>query len=256
MRSRRGGYIVIHRSHHPARLRGHPSSGRRGAECIGDSMMTFRALGALLAYPGRELLEALPEIAGVLESSRLVGTAQKQRLADLVSELRRADPYELEERYVALFDRGRATSLHLFEHVHGDSRERGQAMVDLGRVYERAGFSLAGSELPDYLPAVLEYLSCRSIAEAREMLGDCAHILRAVGGRLAGRGSRYAAVFDAILHAVGESGVDFGKTPALEPEPAADDDWEEAPAFGPAAGPGAGRRPAVAVMQFVPRKQS
>ena len=72
-------------------------------------MITFRALGALLTYPCRELIEALPEIAGVLESSRLIGTAQKQRLADLASELGHADPYEREERYVALFDRGRAT---------------------------------------------------------------------------------------------------------------------------------------------------
>jgi nitrate reductase delta subunit len=217
-------------------------------------MIAFRALGALLTYPGRELVEALPEIAEVVESSRLIGRAQKQRLAELVSELRRTDPYELEERYVALFDRGRATSLHLFEHVHGDSRERGQAMVDLGRVYERAGFHLAGSELPDYLPAVLEYLSCRPAAEAREMLGDCAHILRAVGGRLAGRGSRYAAVFDAVLDAAGESGVDWDRAPPPAPEPATDDEWAEAPAFGPDPAGGAGRRPAVAVMQFVPRK--
>lgn len=213
-------------------------------------MITFRALGALLTYPGCELIESLPEIAGVLESSRLIGTAQKQRLADLVSELGRTDAYEREERYVALFDRGRATSLHLFEHVHGDSRERGQAMVDLGRIYERAGFHLSESELPDYLPAVLEYLSCRPIAEAREMLADCAHILRAVGERLAGRGSRYAAVFDAMLDAVGESGVDFGKAPAPEPEPATDDDWAEAPAFGPAQPRGSR---AVSVVKFVQR---
>jgi nitrate reductase delta subunit len=215
-------------------------------------MLTFRALGVLLTYPGRELIEALPEISGVLESSRLLGPAQKQRLADLVTELRRADPYELEERYVALFDRGRASSLHLFEHVHGDSRERGQAMVDLGRVYERAGFHLAGSELPDYLPAVLEYLSCRPIAEARDMLGDCAHILRGVGERLAGRGSRYAAVFDAVLNAAGESGVDWGKAPPSEPEPVVDDEWAEAPAFGPAQPRGA--RAAVAVMKYVPHR--
>lgn len=214
-------------------------------------MITFRALGALLTYPGRELIEALPEIAGVLESSRLIGPAQKQRLADLMSELRRADAFELEERYVTLFDRGRATSLHLFEHVHGDSRERGQAMVDLGRVYERAGFHLAESELPDYLPAVLEYLSCRTIAEAREMLGDCAHILRAVGERLAARSGRYAAVFEAVLNAAGENGLDWGKAPPSEPEPAADDDWAEAPAFGPAQPRGG--RAAVSVMKFMPR---
>ena len=83
------------------------------------------------------------------------------------------------------------------------------------------------------------------------MLGDCAHILRAVGGRLAGRGSRYAAVFDAVLSAAGESGLDWGKAPPSEPEPAADDDWAEAPAFGPAQPRGA--RAAVAVMKFVPR---
>ena len=217
-------------------------------------MITFRALGALLTYPGRELVDALPEVAALLDSSQLLGRAQKQRLADLVAELRRTDPYELEERYVALFDRGRATSLHLFEHVHGDSRERGQAMVDLGRVYERAGFHLAESELPDYLPAVLEYLSCRNMAEAREMLGDCAHILRAVGERLAGRGSRYAAVFDALLAAAGESGVDWDNSPAVEPEPATDDDWAEAPAFGPAPTGPAGRRPAVEPIHFMPRK--
>jgi nitrate reductase delta subunit len=103
--------------------------------------------------------------------------------------------------------------------------------------------------LPDFLPAVLEYLSCRTIAEAREMLGDCAHILRAVGERLAGRGSRYAGVFDAVLNAAGESGVDWGKAPPSEPEPDADDDWAEAPAFGPAQPRGG--RAAVSVMKFV-----
>jgi nitrate reductase delta subunit len=212
--------------------------------------VVFRALGALLTYPGRELGEALPEIGGVIDGSRLLGRAEKERLSALVSELQRSDPYEIEERYVLLFDRSRANSLHLFEHVHGDSRERGQALVDLGRVYASAGFDLAPAELPDYLPAVLEYLSLRPIAEAREMLADCAHILRAVGERLAGRGSRYAAVFDAILHAAGETGVDWSGRPSPEPEPEVDDDWVEAPAFGP----DSGDRPAVAVMQFVPKK--
>jgi len=161
-------------------------------------MMTFRALGALLAYPGRDLLEALPEIAGVLESSRLLGTMQKRRLADLVSDLRRVDPYELEERYVALFDRGRATSLHLFEHVHGDSRERGQAMVDLGRVYEGAGFRLAGNELPDYLPAVLEFAELAP-QPGRALLAELREPIELVGSRLRERRSRYAVLLDAVL---------------------------------------------------------
>jgi nitrate reductase delta subunit len=216
-------------------------------------VIVLRALGALLTYPGRDLIAALPEIAGAIDAAPAPGHAGRQRLAALVAELRDGDRYDLEERYVALFDRGRTTSLHLFEHVHGESRERGQALVDLNRVYERAGFRLAPGELPDYLPAMLEYLSWRSAAEAREMLGDCAHVLRAVGERLAGRGSRYAAVFDALLAIAGERGLDWSKTTApAEAEPALDEEWMEAPAFGPGSDCNSGARPATAPLRFVP----
>lgn len=212
-------------------------------------MIALRALGALLTYPRPELLGALEEIGAAIAGTDLLGRADKAHLAELVAELAAGDPLELEARYVALFERGRARSLHLFEHVHGDSRERGRAMVDLAQVYERAGFALAANELPDYLPAVLEYLSCRPAAEARHMLGDCAHILRAVGEALAARGSRYAAVFEALLAVAGERGLDRSK--AAPPEPHPDEEWMDAPAFGPGAGRGT---PAVAPVRFVPRK--
>jgi len=196
-------------------------------------VITLRALGALLTYPRSELRDALPEIRAVLSESIVLGPAEKERVTKLIEELHGADPFELEERYVDLFDRGRWISLCLFEHVHGDSRERGQAMVDLKKVYERAGFQLASNELPDYLPAVLEYLSYRTPAEVREMLADCAHILRAIGERLASRRSRYAAVLDALLAAAGQSGLDWSTAPAPpEPIPHVDEDWMDAPAFG------------------------
>ncbi len=215
----------------------------------------LRALGALLTYPRPELVGALPEIAAALDASPLVGRPARQRLGELVAELARADPYEREERYVALFDRGRGRSLHLFEHVHGDSRDRGQAMVDLHAVYERAGFRLTSGELPDYLPAVLEFLGCRPLAEARAMLADCAHVLRAVGERLAGEGSRYAAVFDALLGAAGVPGLDWSKAAApADADEKLDGDWMDAPAFGPGSERNAGARGTTAVMHFVPRK--
>jgi nitrate reductase delta subunit len=215
----------------------------------------LRALGALLTYPRPELVDALPEIAAVLGESPLVGRPARQRLGELVAELARADPYEREERYVALFDRGRARSLHLFEHVHGESRDRGPAMVDLHAVYERAGFRLAPGELPDYLPALLEFLSCRPLAEARATLADCAHVLRPLGERLAGLGSRYAAVFDALLGAAGEPGLDWSKAAApAEPDEKLDDDWMDAPAFGPGSERNSGAHGTTAVMHFVPRK--
>ena len=214
----------------------------------GDELRVLRALAALLAYPRAEMLAALPEIAGVVAASKLLDEADRARVAALIDELRSADPLALEERYVQLFDRGRTTSLNLFEHVHGESRDRGQAMVELMQIYEQAGLQLAANELPDHLPVLLEYLSCRTHEEMRAMLSDCAHIVRAIGETLAKRGSRYAAVLAAVLAVAGEPGLDW--TRAHEPppvEPPIDEAWAEAPAFGS----DAAAQPQV--MQFVPR---
>ena len=199
-------------------------------------MVVLRALGALLTYPRPELRAALAEIRAVLAGSPLVDPVRRGRLETLIAGLRASDPLELEQRYVALFDTGRATCLWLFEHVHGESRDRGQAMVDLKSVYERAGFRLVGNELPDYLPALLEYLSYRDLAEARDMLADCAHILRKIGERLAAGGSHYAAVFDALLGIAAQPTFDLqvATPPApVLPEDLArvDEEWMDAPAF-------------------------
>jgi nitrate reductase delta subunit len=199
--------------------------------------VTLKALGALLTYPGPALREALPEIGAALEAEGLVGRKTRHAVRELAEEIAAGDPLEMEERYVSLFDRGRRTSLHLFEHVHGDSRDRGQAMVDLAGVYERAGFRLAANELPDFLPVMLEYLAHRPLAEARDMLVDCAHILRSVGETLAGNDCRYGAVFAALLEIAGEPGLKPGRprVPQEEEKPL-DEEWAEEPViFGPAA---------------------
>jgi len=200
-------------------------------------MRTLKLLAVLLSYPSVELVAAVPEIGRRLGEDRSLRGATQDELAGLLAELKREDLLDLQERYVAQFDTGRSTSLHLFEHVHGDSRDRGQAMVDLKALYDAAGFTLAGNELPDFLPAVLEYLSTRSRAEARDMLDDCMHIVRAVGERLLDGGSPYAAVFAALLDIQGESPLVAGRAkPALEH--GFDDEWQEAPVeFGPQSGP-------------------
>lgn len=221
-----------------------------------SDLITLRALGALVTYPNAELIAALPEIGAVLASSHMLPPAERARLAALIAEMQAGDGIDLECRYVELFDRGRATSLHLFEHVHGESRDRGTAMVELQEIYANAGYRLAASELPDYLPVVLEFLSCRDLAEARAMLGDCAHILRNIGETLVQRGSRYAAVFAALLAVVQEAGLDWsGEQPTSAPEPSLDEDWAERPAFAPPAGGSAGA-PEVAPIRFVPRKSA
>ena len=122
---------------------------------------TFKVLSALLSYPDEALQKAAPELANVLNEERLLPSESRPALEALIEEVARADVYDLQERYVELFDRTRSLSLHLFEHVHGESRDRGQAMIDLKNLYEQHGLSFSTSELPDYLPAFLEFLSTR-----------------------------------------------------------------------------------------------
>lgn len=195
-------------------------------------MLALHALAALLGYPDPELRAALPEIAEALRTARGIRRSDQDALAELIGEIASAGELEAEERYVDLFDRGHATSLNLFEHLHGEDRDRGQAMAELKQIYERAGFTLTASELPDYLPVLLEYLSQRDEAEISDMLGDCAHIVRSIGEALVKRGSRYAAVLDAVLRIAGEAPLDRARAarrPVERRDP--DRDWAERPAF-------------------------
>ena len=198
-------------------------------------MKTLKLLAVLLSYPTEDLVASLPEIARRLGEETALRGATQDALAGLLAELRREDLLDLQERYVAQFDAGRSTSLHLFEHVHGDSRDRGQAMVDLNALYRKSGFVLAVHELPDYLPAVLEYLATRPTAEVHDLLEDCVHILRAVGERLLAGGSPYAAVLAALLDLHGAAPLAAAKKMAkAQAARALDDEWEEAPVeFGP-----------------------
>lgn len=196
---------------------------------------TLKALSLILSYPTRELQAAMPEIGGVLAADTRLTAAVRRDLRPIVDSLRSGDIYDLEERYVMLFDRSRTLSLNLFEHVHGESRERGSAMVSLLETYRAAGFEPATSELPDHLPVLLEFLASQPAAEAREILADAAHILAAVGKRLEGRESPYAAVFAALRQISGAQAdpaalAELLAQPDTDPEDleALDSVWEEA----------------------------
>lgn len=196
-----------------------------------DPSLLLRALSALLAYPDAELRTALPEIADAIRDDRMLNAKLHNDLVALVDEIAAGDPLEAEGRYVDLFDRGRRTSLNLFEHVHGDGRQRGPAMLELKQRYLDAGLEPVADELPDHLPLLLEYLSCRDIAEVRDTIGEIAHILRTLGNTLLQRRSRYAAVMAALLALGGEHGLD-AHAPVPPPEDI-DRAWEEKPAFAP-----------------------
>lgn len=201
------------------------------------SSKTFKGLSALLTYPTRELVMAIPEIAAAIAGEGLLSRPAVKQLEPLLADLSTADLYDLQERYVELFDKTRRHSLHLFEHIHGESRVRGQAMVDLVEHYQKNGLLLSASELPDFIPLFLEFLSASPIEEARSLLRDTVHIFALLEERLAKRNGGYAAVFTAILSIVGEVALVDGATgTGDEPDDLAaiDAAWEEtAVTFGP-----------------------
>ena len=204
-------------------------------------IVTLKALSALLAYPTADLKACIGDVGLALAREGLLASREMAALRPLLDEVREGDLYDLEERYVALFDRSRTLSLNLFEHVHGESRARGGAMVDLLETYRAAGFEPKGTELPDHLPMLLEFLSTRPMPEAREVLADAAHILEALKVRLERRESPYAAVFAALIR-IARARPDREAVAALtaipEDDPrdlaALDAAWEEtAVTFGP-----------------------
>ncbi len=194
---------------------------------IQQNRYTLRALARLLAYPDASLRSQLGHIAAAIEEEGALPAARRAELNALVSELLRMDPIEAESRYVETFDRGRATSLHLFEHVHGDSRDRGPAMIDLAQTYDKAGLHMAPDELPDHLGVVLEFASTQPAEIAADFIGELAHIVSAVFSALLKRESPYASVLAAVLELAGQTAQ---PVPFAADEPI-DDSWQEPEPF-------------------------
>ena len=201
---------------------------------------TFKILAALLTYPTAEIQEAVEDFLPLLKEEALVPAPFIKRLKPLIAEYQDRDLLDLQERYVLLFDRTRTLSLHLFEHVHGESRDRGQAMVDLKAMYEANGLNIDSTELPDFLPLFLEYLSILPCEDALELLQEPAHVIAAIGERLTKRDSSYASVLAALGQLAGPA--DPKVIAALRAEPdddpedleALDEAWEaEQVTFGP-----------------------
>lgn len=188
---------------------------------------TLRACALLIGYPDASLRGMLPSIDTALHDEAALSAGRLAELEALIEALQQQAPLDTEAAYVELFDRGRSTSLHLFEHVHGDSRDRGPAMIDLAQTYEKAGLFLSPGELPDYLPVVLEFASTQPPKEARAFLGEMTHILNALFTALVKRESRYASVVGALIELAGER----AHAVKIQPDEALDDSWAEPLAF-------------------------
>lgn len=191
-------------------------------------------LSALLDYPDQALLDSLGEIRAALAGADTLPPVVRADLDTLLDQLSARTLIESQEDYVDTFDRGRAASLYLFEHVHGESRERGQAMVDLLTTYEAHGLALANGELPDYLPVFLEFLAQLEHDEAQALLGEISHIVSNLANALSALGTPYAAAVDAVLALAGElrerGAAEEVAGESTEPDHAAlDREWEDPP---------------------------
>lgn len=202
---------------------------------------TFKVFSAVLSYPTTEFQDAAAELAQALAGEPRLAKSRKDAVTALIAAIAGMDILEAQAGYVDLFDRTRSLSLHLFEHVHGESRDRGQAMVSLLERYQQAGLDVAARELPDYIPLFLEFLSTRDAVTACADLKECAHILTALGERLRRRDSDYAAVFEALTD-MAQAAPDRESLAQLRQEEmedphdlaALDRSWEEAEVrFGP-----------------------
>lgn len=189
---------------------------------------TLRVLARLLSYPDAALREHAGELVQALAREAALSGERIGEIGQLLHRLSRRPALAVEAEFVELFDRGRSTSLHLFEHVHGDSRDRGPAMIDLIKTYEQAGLMLREDELPDHLSVLLEYASTQPPREARELLGETAHILRAIFSALHKKGSPYASVLAAALELAGER----AEPVAVADDEPLDESWAEPPVFG------------------------
>ncbi len=192
---------------------------------------TLRVLARLLSYPDATLRRFLPEMRAALQLEDALSSQRMMEIYELMAWMggdTGLDPLDVEAAYVELFDRGRATSLHLFEHVHGDSRDRGPAMIDLAQTFEKADLFLEPGEMPDYLPVVLEYASTQPPQEARLFLNEMAHIFNGIFAALQQRDTRYASVLGALLELSGET----AQPVTVAPDEAIDEAWQEPPVFG------------------------
>lgn len=205
-------------------------------------MKTLKILSLLLSYPTRDLQKEAGILKDGLYQEALLKKRTLRRLFDFIDDLAASDLMDIQSAYVHLFDRTRSLSLHLFEHVHGESRDRGQAMVDLLMLYEKNGLDLGARELPDFLPLYLEFLSTLPGDEARDLLREPLGIIGALKARLENRKSPYALVFKALEEVAGKSAAKGEVETHLESKPddnpddfaAVDEAWEEKEVrFGP-----------------------
>ncbi|WIO73608.1 nitrate reductase molybdenum cofactor assembly chaperone [Porticoccaceae bacterium LTM1] len=170
-------------------------------------MKILKVIARLLDYPTEELIQHRQEITDFILGDNTLDDSQRSALSDFVASFSAEYLLDKQADYDGLFERGRSLSLLIFEHLHGESRDRGQAMVDLLSQYKTAGLDIGVRELPDYIPLYLEFASTQG-EMAVGWLQDIAPILALLAVRLEQRDSTYAVLMHSLLQ-LSEADIDL-----------------------------------------------
>ena len=163
-------------------------------------MDILRVISRLLDYPTHTLWSYRDQIMTFIESDPVLSMGDKEDLLSFARQRFSGELLDWQADYDGLFERGRSLSLLIYEHLHGESRDRGQAMVNLLKQYRAAGLDIDAKELPDFLPLFLEFLSTQGEENAKGWLEDIAPILAVLCVRLQKRNSDYQSLFMVLLN--------------------------------------------------------
>lgn len=162
-------------------------------------LKTYRILSLLLTYPNEEIYHFLPKVNKTLSEENIVNAETLIGINSFVDFFTQQQLTNWQEHYVQLFDYSKSASLYLFEHVHGDSKDRGQAMVDLIELYKENGLEINRAELPDYLPMFLEFLALQTHKKAEELLAEIIDIVGFIHRKLEEKDNPYQYLLAAII---------------------------------------------------------
>ncbi len=206
-------------------------------------LKTYKILSLLLSYPDAGLQAFLPEAISVLEDESLLAAEKIKDIGCFSNHYRTMKLTDWQADYVQLFDCSRSASLHLFEHLKGDSRDRGQAMVDLLEFYRENGMELTARELPDYLPVFLEFLSVREKEKAAELLAEPAKVVQRIYRTLMEKNHPYRHLLSAVVSlSACPPGQESTSPWKQDDKPASPDDEHPADPCGPYASQGWNKR--------------
>ena len=157
--------------------------------------MIFKLLSLLLRYPDDAVMVARGEIAEAVRE--LPDSPAREYMIGFLDYWEKEPPRRLQSGYAENFDFKRRGNLYLTYYRYGDSRARGQALVDMKEAYNRAGYPLDTNELPDYLPLILEFTAAAP-EEGLAMLAEHRAAIEVVRRSLLHDKSPYARLIEAL----------------------------------------------------------